>query len=91
MVCIFCEKESVENWFGSFCPQCRQIKNLGNVYGFDRILEILKKCCIRNETQLEKKIDNHKRSKSVDDESYIDKPTTTSRRATRASSAAKEV
>ena len=56
-----CEKESVENWFGSFCPQCRQIKN------------------------------NHKRSKSVDDESYIDKPTTTSRRATRSSSAAKEV
>lgn len=86
-----CEKESVENWFGSFCPQCRQIKNLGNVYGFDRILEILKKCCIRDETQLEKKIDNHKRSKSVDDESYIDKPTTTSRRATRSSSAAKEV
>ena len=64
-----CEKQSVENWFGSFCAECRQIKNLGNVYGFDRVLEILKKCCIRNESQLEKKIDNHRR-KSDGDDSY---------------------
>ena len=50
-----CEKKAVENWFGSFCAECRQIKNLGNVYGFERVLEILKKCCIRDESQLEKK------------------------------------
>lgn len=59
-----CEKESVENWFGSFCKECRQIKNLGNVYGFPRILDLLKKCCIRDENQLEKKIDNHKQAHS---------------------------
>lgn len=69
MVCCLCEKKSVENWFGSFCSECRQIKNLGNVYGFDRVLEILKKCCIRDENQLEKKIDNHKTT--ITDESYI--------------------
>ena len=69
MVCVLCEKKSVENWFGSFCPECRQIKNLGNVYGFERVLEILKKCCIRDETQLEKKIDSHKKDQT--DESYI--------------------
>jgi len=69
MVCVLCEKKSVENWFGSFCAECRQIKNLGNVYGFERVLEILKKCCIRDENQLEKKIDNHKSATS--DESYI--------------------
>jgi len=73
MVCVLCEKKSVENWFGSFCPECRQIKNLGNVYGFDRVLEILKKCCIRDENQLERKIDNHKKDQS--DASY-EKPTT---------------
>lgn len=61
--CILCEKKPVENWFGSFCPECRQIKNLGNVYGFDRILEILKKCCIRDESQLESKIKNHKKER----------------------------
>mgnify|MGYP003671086498 FL=1 len=64
MVCVMCEKESVENWFGSFCKECRQIKNLGNVYGFPRILDLLKKCCIRDENQLEKKIDNHKQAHS---------------------------
>jgi len=73
MVCVLCEKKAVENWFGSFCPECRQIKNLGNVYGFDRVLEILKKCCIRDENQLERKIDNHKKDQS--DSSY-EKPTT---------------
>ena len=60
MVCVLCEKNAVENWFGSFCSECRQIKNLGNVYGFKRTLEILKKCCIRDESQLERKIENHK-------------------------------
>jgi len=60
MPCILCEKKSTETWFGSFCSNCRQIKNLGNVYGFDRVLTILKKCCIRDEQQLENKIKNHK-------------------------------
>lgn len=60
MVCVLCERNPVENWFGSFCVECRQIKNLGNVYGFTRTLDILKKCCIRDESQLEKKIENHK-------------------------------
>ena len=59
--CKFCETNAVENWFGSFCKDCRQIKNLGNVYGFPRTLEILKKCCIRDEDQLERKIMNHKK------------------------------
>jgi len=80
--CKFCETKPVENWFGSFCKDCRQIKNLGNVYGFPRTLEILKKCCIRDENQLEKKIRNHKhRLPSIPeelehtDETY-EKPTT---------------
>jgi len=80
MVCVLCEKNPVENWFGSFCTECRQIKNLGNVYGFPRTLEILKKCCIRDENQLEKKIENHKTkilktTETQTDESY-EKPRT---------------
>jgi len=58
--CRFCESKPVEAWFGSWCSECRQIKNLCNVYGYERVLEILKKCCIRNENQLENKIRNHK-------------------------------
>ncbi len=60
MTCKFCESKPVETWFGSWCSECRQIKNLCNVYGYERVLEILKKCCIRNESQLENKIRNHK-------------------------------
>ena len=58
--CLFCESATNEYWFGSFCESCRKIKNLGNVYGFDRILTILTKTCIRNPEQLENKIKNHK-------------------------------
>ena len=60
MVCKFCEIEPIESWFGSYCVGCRKIKNLGNVYGFKRTLSILTKCCIRDENQLERKIENHK-------------------------------
>jgi len=80
--CKLCEKESVETWFGSFCPTCRKLKNLGNVYGFDRIYNILEKCCIRNEAQLEKKIESQKKDnskkKEQTDESY-EKPKTRSK------------
>ena len=54
--CYFCEKNVRESWSGYWCSNCRQLKNLGNVYGYERILNILKECCIRNEEQLERKI-----------------------------------
>ena len=73
--CKLCEKKAVEAWFGTWCAECRQIKNLGNVYGFERILEILRKCCIRDETQLENKINNHKKQRlpSIPEELEINK------------------
>ena len=58
--CLFCESASNEYWFSNFCESCRKIKNLANVYGFERVLTILEKCCIRDENQLENKIKNHK-------------------------------
>jgi len=75
--CILCEKEPAENWFGSFCPTCRKLKNIGNVYGFERIYTILEKCCIRNEEQLERKIESQKKKEHTD-ESY-EKPKTRSK------------
>ncbi len=74
--CKFCEAKPVETWFGSWCTECRQIKNLCNVYGYERVLEILKKCCIRNENQLENKIRNHKeRLPSIPEEMVTDAST----------------
>ena len=60
--CLFCESASNEYWFSNFCESCRKIKNLANVYGFERVLTILEKCCIRDSSQLENKIKNHKQS-----------------------------
>ena len=62
MPCYFCETEPRESTFGYWCKECRELKNICNVYGFKRSLDILKKCCIRNEEQLEAKIENHKNS-----------------------------
>ena len=67
--CKFCEQQPVETWFGSFCGDCRKIKNLGNVYGFERTLSILTKCCIRDEDQLERKIISHKKLPTIPEES----------------------
>jgi len=75
MPCYFCEKEPRESYSGYWCQSCRKIKNLGNVYGFPRILEILNKCCIRNPDQLEKKIDTQKK-KDADDQIDYEKPKT---------------
>lgn len=66
--CYFCETEEREHWGGYWCKSCRQIKNLGNVYGFERTLAILKSCCIRDETQLERKIDGQKKKQKEAEE-----------------------
>ena len=83
MTCKFCENAPNEYWFSNFCSNCRKIKNLANVYGFDRVLTILEKCCIRDENQLEAKITNHKQitvkdEEKIGDETYASKATTRS-------------
>jgi len=55
--CYFCEDATAENWFGYFCEDCRKIKNIGNIYGFKEIKDVLEKVCIRNEKQRQFKID----------------------------------
>ena len=71
--CYFCETEDRESYTGYWCKGCREIKNICNVYGYERVLKILKEVCIRNEDQLEKKILNKKglaiNSKIVDEKS----------------------
>jgi len=63
--CLWCEEKPKE-WFSNWCAECREQKNLNNVYGFDRVLTIMKKCCIRDETQLENKIKKHIHIKKED-------------------------
>ena len=55
--CYFCEKEPAEKYFGYYCADCREIKNIMNVYGREKVLGIVKSCCIRNDKQIQNKID----------------------------------
>ena len=81
MTCKFCESEPCETWTGNWCSTCRQLKNLCNVYGFPRMLEIMKKCCIRDSDQLENKINNHKEKlKTIKEEIDLDKIVTRSKK-----------
>ncbi len=87
--CAFCEKETC--YTQKFCDKtCRKIKNICNVYGFDEVLDVLNKVCLRNEKQRQYKIDaklkediedykKDKKNDSVGDESYMEKPTTRSK------------
>lgn len=57
--CYLCEKESC--YVTYFCEQCREIKNIMNVYGRAEVLDIVKTCTIRNKKQLNNKIENIKK------------------------------
>ena len=63
MPCYFCEQENREYYSGYWCKSCRELKNICNVYGYKRSLDILKKVCIRTEEQLENKIHQNKNKK----------------------------
>lgn len=90
--CAFCEKETC--YTQKFCDKtCRKIKNICNVYGFEEVLEVLNKVCLRNEKQRQYKIDaklkediedykkdkKHDTTPAVGDESYMEKPNTRSK------------
>ena len=70
--CILCEDKPAEYYFGSFCTTCRKIKNLGNVYGFERIYNILSECCIRDPDQLEAKILKQKQKQDKIEKELVD-------------------
>ena len=52
--CALCE--SVITLTSSHCERCRKIKNIGNTYGFNEILEVLEIVCLRNGEQRARKM-----------------------------------
>tara|TARA_R110000796_G_scaffold12500_1_gene41250 strand:- start:207 stop:404 length:198 start_codon:yes stop_codon:yes gene_type:complete len=56
-VCSFCqENEKEEYWGDGLCVTCKDIKNISKVYSFQKSLDVLRKVCLRNETQLDNNV-----------------------------------
>jgi len=62
--CSLCE--SVITLTSSHCERCRKIKNIGNTYGFDEILQVLEIVCLRNGEQRARKMNYLKKKAEKD-------------------------
>lgn len=74
--CYLCQDEIVYTKY--YCSNCESIKRIVNVYGKEKVLEILEKVCLRKSEKLQNyKINDIKKDlekKEVGDESYLPSP-----------------
>ena len=63
MLCYLCKEESIKTWTGYFCSNCTHLQDIGKCYGFKRIHDIINTCCVRDESQLERKMKLDKKKK----------------------------
>ena len=56
MVCYLCETNEAETYFGYWCVKCRRHKHLINLYGLDKVSEVLERVLVRQESKMEYKI-----------------------------------
>lgn len=57
MLCYFCE-ENQRPYFGYYCEECALLRRLLIVYNPSKAIEILKKTLIRDQAQIDNKIEN---------------------------------
>lgn len=85
--CYLCNEETVYTKY--YCATCEKTKRIVNVYGKEKVLEILEKVCLRKSEKLQnykindikKDLDKqsntaqvHKKEKEVGDETYLPSP-----------------
>ena len=66
--CLLCEKNEEYLFVSKWCNSCREIKNIMNVYGAEKVNEIVKRVCVRNTTQINNKINLEKKIIDKDEE-----------------------
>ena len=64
--CLLCESETC--YVSKWCENCREIKNIMNVYGYKKVNEILKRVCVRNGEQINRKIEIEKETLNKEEE-----------------------
>lgn len=75
--CYLCQDEIVYTKY--YCSNCESIKRIINVYGKEKVLDILEKVCLRKSEKLQTyKINDIKKElenkKEVGDETYLPSP-----------------
>ncbi len=60
--CLLCENETII--ISRFCSSCQKLKRIMNVYGSEKCLKILEKCCIRDDEQIDRKVEYCKKNAS---------------------------
>ena len=56
MVCYLCDTDARYSHFSYFCEKCQRIKRMINLYGNERVVEILDFVLVRKQEQQENKI-----------------------------------
>lgn len=64
MVCYLCDTDARYSHFSYFCEKCQRLKRIINLYGKDRVVEILDFVLVRKPEQQQ-----HKIKIIIDDES----------------------
>ncbi len=54
--CYLCETEQTDSYFGYWCKDCRRIRHLINLYGLEKVGEVLERVLVRDTSKQEHKI-----------------------------------
>ena len=56
MTCYLCEENPAETYFGYWCKKCRRIRHLINLYGLEKVGEVLDRVLVRDDQRQEHKV-----------------------------------
>tara|TARA_R110000772_G_scaffold34015_1_gene82767 strand:- start:925 stop:1191 length:267 start_codon:yes stop_codon:yes gene_type:complete len=85
-VCYFCSERERVSYFSYFCDDCAMLRRMLMIYSPDKCTDILKKTCLRDDKQIDFKINQeikkiiNKDIEKVRDDTYADKVTTRSKK-----------
>ena len=86
--CSFCNEYETEGFFKSYCKNCAMLRRMLVIHNSEKCIEILKRVLIRNQNQIDHKINmelkrkedikDEKKTKESDDKKDYDTPKTRS-------------
>ena len=79
-LCTYCQEQEKESYWSYYCNDCANLRRMLVLHNSKKCVEILRRCLIRNETQITNKINLELKEKFADDrKDYDSKPLTRSK------------